>query len=62
MTNLITTFKTNLSVTEDGIMISSNQLTKLKFKPYVKKKIEFDSKRIPLNIYGNKNNFKLLEK
>lgn len=51
-------FMSHPSVSEDGIMISSDVLPKLRFKTYENRVVEWGSKRFPLNIYGDAENFK----
>jgi len=51
-------FMSHPSVSEDGIMISEDVLDTFKFKIYENRVIEWGSKRFPLNIYGDKDNFK----
>ena len=46
------------AVSEDGVMISSDVLPKLRFKTYENRVVEWGSKRFPLNIYGDAENFK----
>lgn len=46
------------SVSEDGFMISKDVLDKFEFKTYETRIIEFGSNRFPLNLYGDKDNFK----
>lgn len=51
-------FMSHPSVSEDGIMICEDVLDKFKFKIYENRVIEWGSKRFPLNLYGDKDNFK----
>ena len=52
------TFMSHPAVSEDGVMISSDVLPKLRFKTYENRVVEWGSKRFPLNIYGDAENFK----
>jgi len=56
--NLNTAFMSIPAVSEDGIMISSDVLDKLKFRVYETRVVEFGSSQFPLNIYGNSNEYK----
>lgn len=40
------------AVSEDGIVVNKDALTKLSFKPYERQAVEFGSKAYPLNMYG----------
>lgn len=51
-------FMTHPAVSEDGIMISSDVLDKLSFKIYETRVVEWGSKRFPLNLYGDAENYK----
>lgn len=51
-------FMSHPAVSEDGIMISDDILPKLRFKTYENRVIEWGSKKFPLNIYGDAENFK----
>lgn len=51
-------FMSHPAVSEDGIMISSDVLDKLKFKTYEIRVVEWGSKNYPLNMYGTVDNFK----
>jgi len=46
------------SVSEDGVMISSDVLKKFSFKTYENRSVEWGSKRFPLNLYGDADNYK----
>lgn len=46
------------SVSEDGIMVSRDFLPKLKFRVYETRVVEFGSSKFPLNLYGNKDEYK----
>lgn len=51
-------FMTHPSVSEDGIMISRDVLKKFSFKTYETRVVEWGSKRFPLNLYGDIDNYK----
>lgn len=55
---LNTVFMTHPAVAEDGILICSDVLPKLRFKTYETRVVEWGSKYFPLNIYGDDDNFK----
>lgn len=46
------------SVSEDGVMVSEDVLDKLKFKIFETRVVEFGAGQFPLNLYGNKDNYK----
>lgn len=50
---LNTAYMTHHATSEDGIMISRDKLHLFGFKSYETRVVEFGSKRIPLNTYGN---------
>lgn len=50
--------KTTPNVSEDGILISSDLLDKLKFKPFDPRIVQCGSKRFPLNMYGTFEEYK----
>lgn len=52
-TNLNVVFMSHPSVAEDGIMISSDVLHKLKFKTYESRKVQWGTNTFPLNCYGD---------
>ena len=51
-------FMSHPAVSEDGIMISSDFLDNFSFKTYENRVVEWGSKRFPLNLYGDINNYK----
>ena len=51
-------FMTHPAVSEDGIMISRDVLDRFSFKTYENRTEEWGSKRFPLNLYGDKDNYK----
>lgn len=51
-------FMTHPAVAEDGVMISRDVLDKFAFKTYETRVVEFGNKRFPLNLYGDKDNYK----
>jgi DNA-directed RNA polymerase beta subunit len=51
-------FMSHPAASEDGIVICEDVLDKFKFKIYENRVIEWGSKKFPLNIYGDKDNFK----
>lgn len=51
-------FMSHPSVSEDGIMISRDVLSRFSFKTYENRTIEWGNKRYPLNLYGDENNYK----
>lgn len=53
-------FMSHPSVAEDGIVVSESFLDRLKFTMVTKRIINLTKETIPLNIYGDKNNFKFL--
>ncbi len=48
------------AVCEDSILISRDALSKLKFKIYERRTVEFGKNNYPLNIYGSIDNYKIL--
>lgn len=51
-------FMTHPAVSEDGIMISRDVLERFKFRTYETRVVEWGSKRFPLNLYGDIDNYK----
>lgn len=51
-------YMTHPAVSEDGILISSDVLPRFGFKTYESRTVEWGSKRFPLNLYGDIDNFK----
>ena len=51
-------FMSHPSVSEDGIMICEDVLEHFKFKTYETRVVEWGSKRFPLNLYGDVDNYK----
>lgn len=51
-------FMSHPAVSEDGVLISSDMLDKLKFKVYETRVVEFGSHSFPLNLYGTHDNYK----
>lgn len=51
-------FMSHPSVSEDGIMISKDVLKKFSFKTYETRVVEWGSKKFPLNLYGDVENYK----
>lgn len=51
-------FMTHPAVSEDGILISKSALQKFRFKTYEQRVVEYGSKRMPLNLYGDDENYK----
>jgi DNA-directed RNA polymerase beta subunit len=51
-------FMSHPAVSEDGIMISKSALKKLEFSVFETRVVEFGNDTIPLNIYGDENNYK----
>jgi hypothetical protein len=51
-------FMTHPAVSEDGIMVNSDVLKHFAFKTYENRVVEWGSKRFPLNLYGDENNYK----
>lgn len=51
-------FMSHPAVSEDGIMISRDVLPKFKFKIYENRVVDWGSKKFPLNVYGDAENFK----
>lgn len=47
-------------VAEDGIIANSEELKKFSYKIFERRHIEFGSKKIPLNLYGDENNYKIM--
>lgn len=52
-------FLTLNEVAEDGFIVSESFIKKLAFKKFENRVVEFGNKKIPLNIYGDKNNYKI---
>lgn len=52
-------FLTLNEVAEDGFIVSESFLKKLTFKKFETRVVEFGNKKIPLNIYGDKDNYKI---
>lgn len=46
------------AISEDGILICRDVLDRFKFKTYETRVVDWGSKRFPLNLYGDENNFK----
>lgn len=57
-TELNIAFMSHPAGAEDGIMVSSDVIDKLKFKVFETRTIEFGSKFFPLNLYGTKDKYK----
>lgn len=51
-------FMSHPAVSEDGILISRDVLDKFSFKTYETRVVDWGSKRFPLNLYGDENNYK----
>lgn len=51
-------FMSHPGVSEDGIVICRDVLPRLAFKTYERRVIEWGSKRFPLNLYGDTENYK----
>ena len=51
-------FMSHPSVSEDGAMVRRGYLDKLKFKTFETRTVDFGSKKIPLNLYGDAKKFK----
>ena len=56
--NMNVAFMSVPSISEDGIMISSDVLEKFKFRIYETRIVEFGSNAFPLNLFGNKDYYK----
>lgn len=57
-TELITAFMSVPGVIEDGLVLSESAVQKLKTRGYASKVLEWGGNRIPLNIYGDNDNYK----
>jgi hypothetical protein len=57
-TELNIAYMSHPAVAEDGFLISSDALHKLKYKKFEKRVVEFGEKNFPLNLYGNENEYK----
>jgi hypothetical protein len=51
-------FMSHPGASDDGIVICEDVLDRLKFKVYEKRSIEFGGSYYPLNVYGDKDNYK----
>lgn len=51
-------YMTHPATSEDGILISRDVLHRFKFKTYETRVVEWGTKRFPLNLYGDDENFK----
>jgi len=57
-TELNICYMSHPAVAEDGVVVSKSALKKLSFTKYESRSISFGEKYFPLNIYGDKNNYK----
>jgi len=51
-------FMSHPAVSEDGVVVCEDVLPHFSFKTYEHRVVEWGSKRFPLNLYGDENNFK----